>query len=869
MESTIFGYIRKYSWRQQITVLVMTLASLPFFYASLELPKLIINDALSDIEGPRALFGFEMEQLRFLFVLCGLFLLLVLVNGGFKYVINVYKGILGERMLRRLRYELYSRVLRFPLPHFRKISQGELVQMINAEVEPLGGFIGDAYSLPAYQGGMLLTILAFMFIQDPIMGLAAIFLYPLQVYIIPKLQRQVNLLGKARVKQVRRIAERIGETAQGVRDIRANDASKYERARFTHELGIIFHIRFDIYRKKFFIKFLNNFLAQLGPFFFYMIGGYLVIQGDLTIGALVAVIAAHEKLSAPWKELLTYYQFMSDARIKYDQVVSQFDPSGIKDPELQDGGLDPDLKLDRELRLSNLVVLNDDDEPIIKSASGRYDLPQKIAITGPSGSGKEELVQLIAGLLEPDRGRVTFNDHAIADINEATLSKNIGYVGNPVQIMAGTIEENLLFALKNNPVIDRVVEHQLNISHKDVAIEASKAGNSTQDPFDVWVDYAALGIADPDIRRHRFVEVLKMVNFDQDVYTMGLKSPLKGEKHETLRGRILALRGSMLSQLHDDPALAKLVEPFEPEAYNINATVAENLLFGTPVGDVFDEDNLHAHDYVITTLRETGLLDEMRAVGFKLAQTMVELFADLPPDHEYFSQFSFISAEDLPEFKSIVARTDVNQLDQLNDAQRQQLLSLPFKLIVNRHRLGLIDEPIQAKLVKARQYFRDHLPPELVASIDFFEPSVYNEAASIIDNILFGKIVHGQAQAQEKMLAKINAMLLENGLDDDIVEVGLESECGVSGARLSPVQRQKLGWARVLMKRPQILILHDPGGPMDNRDQEAVRDAILASDDIPTVIWALQQDDWAAHFDYEIKMQDGQIIAQGPVEKTE
>ena len=61
------------------------------------------------------------------------------------------------RMLRRLRYMLYARILRFPLPQFRKVSQGELIPMITAEVEPLGGFIGDAFALPALQGGLLLT----------------------------------------------------------------------------------------------------------------------------------------------------------------------------------------------------------------------------------------------------------------------------------------------------------------------------------------------------------------------------------------------------------------------------------------------------------------------------------------------------------------------------------------------------------------------------------------------------------------------------------------------------------------------------------------------------------------------------------------
>ena len=115
MDRNIFRYILRHSARAQLLILAMTVASFPFLYATLELPKLIVNDALSG-EALTALYGMEFSQVEYLFLLCGLFLVLVLINGGFKYVINVYEGIVGERMLRRLRYELFSRVLRFPCP---------------------------------------------------------------------------------------------------------------------------------------------------------------------------------------------------------------------------------------------------------------------------------------------------------------------------------------------------------------------------------------------------------------------------------------------------------------------------------------------------------------------------------------------------------------------------------------------------------------------------------------------------------------------------------------------------------------------------------------------------------------------------------
>src|SRR3546814_8162662 len=65
---------------------------------------------------------------------------------------------------------------------------------------------------------------------------------------------------------------------------------------------------------------LNNFITQLTPFFFYTVGGYLVIEDRLSFGDLVAVLAAHKDFSAPLKELLRYYQTMEDVRVRFDET---------------------------------------------------------------------------------------------------------------------------------------------------------------------------------------------------------------------------------------------------------------------------------------------------------------------------------------------------------------------------------------------------------------------------------------------------------------------------------------------------------------------------------------------------------------------
>ncbi|MGI9500108.1 MAG: hypothetical protein ACR2P3_08720, partial [Geminicoccaceae bacterium] len=88
MDRSIFRYILRHSKTAQLTILAMTVVSFPVFYYSLDLPKTIINDAMSNSAGGTIL-GVRLDQVGYLFTLCGIFLVLVLINGGFKYVINV------------------------------------------------------------------------------------------------------------------------------------------------------------------------------------------------------------------------------------------------------------------------------------------------------------------------------------------------------------------------------------------------------------------------------------------------------------------------------------------------------------------------------------------------------------------------------------------------------------------------------------------------------------------------------------------------------------------------------------------------------------------------------------------------------------
>ena len=176
-------------------------------------------------------------------------------------------------MLRNLRSELYDRILRFPLPHFRNTSTGQLVAMILGEVEDLGSFFGEAFSVPAFQGSMLIGTLAFMVWQNPWMAVAALALFPIQLYFVRKLQRRVTQLARERVRMVRGLSDNIQESVGGIQEIVANDTVAYEATGFRRRLQRIFEVRLKIYNLKYLVKWINNFLEKFGQFALLLIGG--------------------------------------------------------------------------------------------------------------------------------------------------------------------------------------------------------------------------------------------------------------------------------------------------------------------------------------------------------------------------------------------------------------------------------------------------------------------------------------------------------------------------------------------------------------------------------------------------------------------
>jgi putative ABC transport system ATP-binding protein len=835
VERNLHRYIIQRSLRLQLVLIAISFVlGLGLNPLMLDLQKRIINQAIGQ------------RDFNALLWLCGGFLGAVLLNGAFKYVKQNLEGYISETMLRDLRSELYNRILRFPLPHLKGTSTGQLVAMILGEVEDLGGYFGLALSTPAFHGAMLLGTLGFMVYANPWMALVSMVLFPIQIFFIRRLQRRVSAMSRDRVRLVRGLSDRIQESVGGLQEIYANDTAAYESGRFAHQLQRIFKIRLSIYNLKYLIKWINNFLEKFGQFVLLLVGGWLIIYHpeSFNLGVLVAFLQAYAQLSEPWRELINFFQLRENARVKYEQVIANFDPPGIRGEFPRDDAARdrlPPLSGAYLLRQANVVL--DGRTQALDNLELTLAPHQHVALVGTAGSGKSTLA-LVLAKLTGYTGTVQLDGEDLAQVPAGVAGRAIGFVPGDARLFTGSILDNLLYGLRHRRGQEPARDVELGLTGED------------------WLDLSPLEVLDRVGLVGTVLDAVRLVGFEDDLFAFGLRTRVDPDRRPDVAERILATRG-LVAERFAGEGQETAVEFFDRDRFSNYASIGENILFGHSRHAALALDQLAEHPHFHAVIAEVELGGALVELGADVARDMVEIFKDIAGDNELFARFSLVTASELPEYAQLVARIGRTPLTDLAAADRDRLIRLALRLIPARHRLGRIDEPFVARVLAARRRFAETLPPDLAESFVPYDRERYFADGTLLDNLLFGKVVATSSLAVKKVNAIVEEVLEAGNLRGLVLEVGLDHHVGLFGGRLSLPQRQRVALARVLLKRPGILILDGALSAIDPDERMELHRRVLTAMKDRTVVAVAERPDIARLYDHVVVLDAGAVVETG------
>ena len=852
----LFPYIIAQTKAGQIKILLIVLASFPFYFVSLDLPKQIISNAIQGKLFPNAdstvrilgialpgwmtgaslpsIPGFEVDRLGYLFYLSGVFLLLVLLNGYFKYTVNIRKGALGERFVQTLRLALFTRLTTATPEAFRHLKPSEAATILKDEVEPIGGFVGDALVQPLFLGGQALTALLFIVLQSPELGLIAILILMVQLAVIPRLRRQQMRLGSERQRLQRAFAGKVGEVVECLQEIGSQGGGAFERHDVAGRLETLYHVRFRLFERKFAVKFLNNLLAQLTPFLFYTIGGYYALKGHIDIGQLVAVIAAYRDLPPPLKELIDWDQQRLDVDTKFQLVSEQFPLVATpQDAAGELGCADLAAIAQADISLQQATVRSTAGDQLLARAS--LDLPfgTHVAMLDRGGESARTFGHLLGGRVRQTEGRLVVGGCEINKIPMARLGNLIGYADAEPVIFDGSLYDNIVYPLRRSGSAPPGLPGQLDLQAANFATEAE---------FD-----------------DRLLEVLKIVGLDKAVFTFGLARRLKPDVDAAFVARVVTLRNRLRGRIVDANAAA-VIEPFDPERYTDNASIGDNILFGVPISVQLAGSGLAAQPVLRRLIDNHGLTAALTGLGQRIATITLEIFRDVTPDNVLFENFALVPSEAFPIYQDVLARRLAGLAHPDDDGR---LIGLALLYIEPRHRLGLLDETLRQRLLELRWDFRREAGRALAGQIDFYDPDTYCTAASLRENLLFGLIASGAAAGTEHVLSAIMDVIAEEGLLSKVYRLGMEQPVGYGGRLLYPSMKTMLVLARNLIKSPSILVLNEAFGALSESEAGALVQRIRAEMQGRTLVVIGRRIDAASSFDIAITCEGSRLVTSG------
>lgn len=794
----------------QLILLVVIILIVFARIVPLEMQKRIINDSIA------------LQNFDGLIVYCSIYILSLTAASGLKLAINAIQVVIGERAIIAMRKALYHHILTLPLSFFRTTQPGMVVSSLMTELSTAGNFAGMAFAVPVTNILTLLSFTGYLLWLNVKLALATLIIYPVVVLIIPLLQKKANKANKKRVDLSRETASQIAESISGIHEIQVHGASGQEGQKFDHLAKRLkkTRIRWSILR--FAIKTVNNYFVGLGPFVVFVFGGYLIMHGQLELGAMVAFLSAQEKLFEPWKELIEFYQTYQDATVSYTRTMRCFDilPEFPVDPDQGDGQV-----LTGRLEVKDLIYDTLEGHRLLNGVSFSLAAGEHLAIVGFSGGGKSTLIQCLGKMFNYSGGSIVVDGHELSTLSKTDIICNIGYVSQNPFIFTGTLEENLLYA------------------HR-AATEGTKG--PVGEPVHLDLD--------------RLILVLQQVGLFVDVMRFGLDNQIPASDRGTIE-KIVRIRRRFRENFGE--RLADYIEFYNRDTYHVNSTVAENIFFGTPDNQDFDTNRLPGNDRFCSFLRTIDLHGPLLALGAELAAQAVAILAGVGSVDLFFKN-SPVPADRLDECEAILTRLKKVSPSGLVFEDQSLLLALALNFTPAIHTMTRLPPLLEDTVLAARRAFPEWNRAIAADLFTFYGEDRYIPGQSILNNIFFGRIRRTLPHAQDIINQAIMHLLVEEDYLEKIAAIGMAFQVGNMGDRLSGGQRQKLAIARVLLKQPKIILMDEATSALDNKSQARIERLMTTRwKGKRTVIAAVHRMDIIGSFDKVAVMKAGKLVEFG------
>jgi ABC-type multidrug transport system fused ATPase/permease subunit len=370
------------------------------------------------------------------------FLVTAVVYWAMTYVQTYLVGWVGQRVLQDLRIQLFAHLQTLSVGFYSRRQAGVIISRLTNDVQALDQLVSDGVVTLFGSTLTLVGTAVILLALDVELALLTFLVFPLLA--LGSLGFRVVSANAYRItrEKVAAITAYLQESLSGIRVVRTF-------AQERRHLDVFNDLNEDNYAANMKTVYLNaayfpavELLSALATAGILVYGGLQAIDGDVTVGVLVAFIAALNNFFDPIQSLSQLYTTYQAGMAALDKIFELLD----EEPDLRDRPGAVDLpRIRGEIDFERVTFAYGDGDPALADVDLHVPPGQTVALVGETGAGKSTFAKLVARFYDPTEGVVRVDGHDLRDITARSLRSQMGIVPQEAFLFSGTIRENIAF----------------------------------------------------------------------------------------------------------------------------------------------------------------------------------------------------------------------------------------------------------------------------------------------------------------------------------------------------------------------------------------------------------------------------------------
>ncbi|WP_324255057.1 ABC transporter ATP-binding protein [Bacillus sp. REN16] len=385
------------------------------------------------------------EKLSKLYLAMGIMLFIFIVlRPPVEYFRQYYAQWVGSKILYDIRDQLFDHIQKLSLRYYANTRAGEVISRVIHDVEQTKTFVITGLMNLWLDLFTIVIAIVIMLTLDVPLTIVSIILFPLYGFSIKYFYGRLRHLTRARSQALAEVQGYLHERVQGIPVIRSFAIEDHEQKLFDKQNSNFLQKALDHtgWNAKTFA--VVNTITDIAPLLVIGFAGYQVIQGDLTVGTLVAFVAYIDRLYNPLRRLVNSSTTLTQALASMDRVFEFIDEKY----DIVDGPNAVECKhVSGTMKFENVSFSygdDDNDQIVLKDINLNIKSGEKVALVGMSGGGKSTLVSLIPRFYDVTEGRILLDGTDIRSFKARSLRDKIGMVHQDTFLFSESVKHNIL-----------------------------------------------------------------------------------------------------------------------------------------------------------------------------------------------------------------------------------------------------------------------------------------------------------------------------------------------------------------------------------------------------------------------------------------